>query len=532
MESFVAQTRRRLLKIAVGIGAPQDAEDSVQAAYHALLARSSLPDAPLLPWLMTTVIRIAYRRKAVEKRQTRLAERLARPQVDSSAHDHLARSEVASLVRTEVERLPANYRHVLVLYYLQGLSSLEIAGLLDVTPSAVTTRLQRGRQLLRKRLDPRMTFGLLFVPWLLWDGAKVFGGASHALMGGVVNAKAGMIMAAVGVSAGAMGAVFGATVLGDREPSANGRAQRTRTSPDVALIARLEDSQAEVMELRQQVETYQSKVAPKGTNAADAGNGQAAGFKSRVIAPSMKEEPFNLERARKAAEKLGVTEHELQVALRSYRAVKNKADPEKRRATKEELEGLGPARTPAVAAVLRGIEQGEIGGGSVRRLLAMGIAEGQEQTLIDVLKDDDSTAYVKTQVLRHLDAIPTETVRAYLLQRLEAEDDNYFASSLVMALGRMEEPRAVPLIRKWLDRKGWEAHQIYGIFALGKIGGREAEAVLIEFLRIPYRRYTASAVGALAKIDPALARSEAQALLSGPHAKRITDADKLALSAY
>ena len=50
MEAFVAQTQRRLLGIARRIGARQDAEDTVQAAYHALLARPSLPDAPLMPW--------------------------------------------------------------------------------------------------------------------------------------------------------------------------------------------------------------------------------------------------------------------------------------------------------------------------------------------------------------------------------------------------------------------------------------------------------------------------------------------------
>ncbi len=37
MEEFVATTRPRLLKAARRIGAPQDADDSVQAAYHALL---------------------------------------------------------------------------------------------------------------------------------------------------------------------------------------------------------------------------------------------------------------------------------------------------------------------------------------------------------------------------------------------------------------------------------------------------------------------------------------------------------------
>ena len=43
MEALVAATRPRLVAIARRIGAPQDAEDATQAAYHALLRRGELP---------------------------------------------------------------------------------------------------------------------------------------------------------------------------------------------------------------------------------------------------------------------------------------------------------------------------------------------------------------------------------------------------------------------------------------------------------------------------------------------------------
>ncbi len=55
MEELVRRTRRKLVGVAGRIGARQDAEDSVQAAYHALLVRPQLPEAPILPWLMTAV---------------------------------------------------------------------------------------------------------------------------------------------------------------------------------------------------------------------------------------------------------------------------------------------------------------------------------------------------------------------------------------------------------------------------------------------------------------------------------------------
>jgi len=526
MESFVAQTRRRLLTVARRIGAPQDAEDTVQAAYHALLARPALPDAPLLPWLMTTVIRIAYRRKAVEQRQTRLAERLARPQSDSSTQERLARSEIAALVRAEVERLPVHYRNPLVLYYLEGLSSPEIAGLLDVAASTVTTRLQRGRQLLRSRLDPRLALGILFLPWLLLDGGKAFGGASLASLGGVVQAKSIMVVAAVGIGAGTMGAVFGATVLSEDAVERGARTERRDPLPDTNLAARLESSEAEVLELRSRIDGYTARAAQAPPTKT------ATPSKLAMQGLFPREQPYNLERARKSATKLGVTEEQLQVAIRAYRAVKNKSDPERRQAAEQALRGLGTPRTGAVAAMLRGIEQGAMGGGAVRKLMVIGQVEGQERLYIDLLKDDVTTSYTKSQVLRHLDSTPTQAVRDYLLERLAAEDEVYFASSLIMTLGRMQEPRAVSLIAKCLVREGWEAHQLYGLFALGKIGNREAEAVLIDFLRGPMGRYTTRALSALAKIDPTLARGEAQSILARPESQRLSEKSREALRGY
>ena len=111
-------------------------------------------------------------------------------------------------------------------------------------------------------------------------------------------------------------------------------------------------------------------------------------------------------------------------------------------------------------------------------------------------------------------------------------DQVYFASSLIMTLGRIREPHAVPLIRKCLNREGWEAHHIYGLIALGKIGNREAEAVLMDYLRRPLGRYTMRALTALAKIDPARARDEAQSLLARPESQRLSEKSREALRGY
>lgn len=51
-----------------------------------------------------------------------------------------------------VHQLPVKYREAIVLYYLRGLSSLEVAQVLGITEQSVRTRLHRGRMLLKERL--------------------------------------------------------------------------------------------------------------------------------------------------------------------------------------------------------------------------------------------------------------------------------------------------------------------------------------------------------------------------------------------
>ena len=51
-----------------------------------------------------------------------------------------------------VMELPEKYRLVVVLHCLEGYSFSEIAGLLQLTPSAVSMRLHRARKMLREQL--------------------------------------------------------------------------------------------------------------------------------------------------------------------------------------------------------------------------------------------------------------------------------------------------------------------------------------------------------------------------------------------
>ena len=63
--------------------------------------------------------------------------------------ENLGAPAVCRDVYREVLRLPANYRLVLLLYYVQGYRTEEIARILNISPAAVRKRLQLGREKLR-----------------------------------------------------------------------------------------------------------------------------------------------------------------------------------------------------------------------------------------------------------------------------------------------------------------------------------------------------------------------------------------------
>ncbi|MDJ0521753.1 MAG: sigma-70 family RNA polymerase sigma factor [Planctomycetota bacterium] len=166
MDRLVDRTRPKLLAVARRIGAPQDAEDAVQGAYMALVRkRGSDLEAPVMPWLLTTVIRLAYRRKAKHARQRELASRLSRPSDGEGPDRRALDTERELLVRTAVAKLPATYRDAVVLRHLEGLSTRETAALLEVSEAAVRTRLHRATRLLHGRIPAVLLALLLFLPW-------------------------------------------------------------------------------------------------------------------------------------------------------------------------------------------------------------------------------------------------------------------------------------------------------------------------------------------------------------------------------
>ncbi len=262
MDRLVAHTRPKLMAVARRIGDPQDAEDAVQGAYMALLRkRGTGLDAPVMPWLLTTVIRLAYRRKAKQRRQRDLAARLAQPREGEAgvlptvpaAPDRRALDEERDvLIRASVARLPATYRDAVVLRHLEGLTTRETAALLDIPEATLRTRLHRAAKLLRSRMAPALLASLLFLPWCAADAVRRIppitrpAGVKAAALatGAIVVASASFAWMHDASTASSGSAAHPPAVVGPEQPAPAGGTPATGSAPS-AVTPRDDDGRSE-----------------------------------------------------------------------------------------------------------------------------------------------------------------------------------------------------------------------------------------------------------------------------------------------
>jgi RNA polymerase sigma-70 factor (ECF subfamily) len=132
-----------------------DAEDVVQDAYvRALRFFSSLRGEDARAWLLTIVRNTWYGR--FPRRADRAATTTAtvvtdedidnRPDAGLDPEAQLMQQQIVDHVRRALEELPADFREVIVLRELEGLSYKEIAGIVGIPIGTVMSRLARARE--------------------------------------------------------------------------------------------------------------------------------------------------------------------------------------------------------------------------------------------------------------------------------------------------------------------------------------------------------------------------------------------------
>src|SRR5262249_3039546 len=105
-------------------------------------------------WLHTVAIRIARKTASRARKQTPQAAVFERA-TPGDIVDEVSSRELFRMVDEEVARLPAPLRGPLILCCLQGRTRDEAAEVLGCSVAAVKSRLERGRDLLRRRLQGR-----------------------------------------------------------------------------------------------------------------------------------------------------------------------------------------------------------------------------------------------------------------------------------------------------------------------------------------------------------------------------------------
>jgi RNA polymerase sigma-70 factor (ECF subfamily) len=142
-----------------------DAEDVVQdACVRAMRFFSSLRDDDARAWLFTIVRNAWYSRvsrKANVAEGTRLNDgQDQRPDNALDPEERLLQQHTVGLVRAALEQLPVDFREVIVLREIEGLSYKEIAEVAGVPVGTVMSRLARARERLQTILKlnaPRET---------------------------------------------------------------------------------------------------------------------------------------------------------------------------------------------------------------------------------------------------------------------------------------------------------------------------------------------------------------------------------------
>lgn len=177
---MVYATASRIL----GIG--PDAEDSTQAVFVALASKGRRLDASegLGGWLHRVAVRASQDiQKSAIRRKLR-EEESARRSCDVVKKDPLPRLDES------VEKLPGKLKQAVILHYMEGRSIEEISRLKKCTPSAISMRLTRARDLIRKRLGGSV--GLASLAASRSAEASVEGTMAAIRMGQVAQTTSGL----------------------------------------------------------------------------------------------------------------------------------------------------------------------------------------------------------------------------------------------------------------------------------------------------------------------------------------------------
>jgi len=168
LSELLSRYNSRIYRLAYSIlHNEQDAEEVNQEVFLRLFQKldSFKHESSFSSWLYRVAINATYM-KLREKRGADMlpfesigkfideqVEKQGSDDWTSRPDDELLTEESLKLISEAIEQLPEEFKTVLILRDVDGLSTEEVGKLLDLSPPAVKSRLHRARLFLRKRLE-------------------------------------------------------------------------------------------------------------------------------------------------------------------------------------------------------------------------------------------------------------------------------------------------------------------------------------------------------------------------------------------
>lgn len=166
-EALVGRYQSKVYRLAVGLTHnDHDAEEILQEVFlkvYQNLAEFERKSA-FSSWLYRIALNATYMKLRERKGKTLVPLDSATGQIEEASmeanhdwsdrpDDQLHTSEAMAIIEQAVEKLPDEFKSVLILRDIEGFSNEEAGEILDLTVPAVKSRLHRARLILRQRLD-------------------------------------------------------------------------------------------------------------------------------------------------------------------------------------------------------------------------------------------------------------------------------------------------------------------------------------------------------------------------------------------
>ncbi|MDR5659270.1 RNA polymerase sigma factor [Serpentinicella sp. ANB-PHB4] len=157
--AFVETYSNQLLRIAyVILGDKQLAEDIVQESFLALYQNINniRGDSTLKTWV--TRVTINKSKNVIRRNKFKslfILDKLSLKDPSPSPDEALNLTEREKHIKTLLMSLPLKYKDVLYLHYYEEMKVKDIAKVLEISESGIKSRLQRGREHMKKLLQER-----------------------------------------------------------------------------------------------------------------------------------------------------------------------------------------------------------------------------------------------------------------------------------------------------------------------------------------------------------------------------------------